>query len=482
MNKSFKKTQVGDGDFFVPKDSELLGFSKFGIQFQEILCKVILSDRAFADQISEVLNPNFLELKYLQAFVKLIFDYKDQFRVHPTVDIMDSLILSQSMGLGNYPDNVVKQLTEYFKRISIQDVATSVEYVKKTSLDFCRKQKVKEAMISSVKLLNEASFDDISKILNDALKSGSENNFGTDYIVDFEKRYLLTTRSPITSGWEELDKITQGGYGKGELVVFIASSGKGKSHLLVHAGVEALKLGKSVVHYTMELSEEFIGKRYDASNTGFKIDDLSSVKAEVFDMIKEVPGKLLIKQYPAKVVSTTTIRNHLEKIISRGFKPDMIIVDYGDLLKPPGSKVQEKRFNLEETFEDLRAIAIDYQVPVITASQTQRGTAEEEVVTMESIAEAWSKCWIADLIISLSRTRKDLPLGGRIFVAKNRNGIDNVIFPVYMDTATTTIRVLPSVEEDTVENVLRKSEVNKSKEQLQVLLKTYKNLKEKQKT
>jgi hypothetical protein len=171
-------------------------------------------------------------------------------------------------------------------------------------------------------------------------------------------------------------------------------------------------------------------------------------------------------------------------MISRGFKPDLVIVDYGDLLKPPkGSYSGEKRHDLEAVFEDLRAIAISYGVHVATASQVHRASANEEVITMEAIAEAYAKCFIADFIISLSRTRKDEPTkGGRIFVAKNRNGADNLVFPAYVDVSSVTIRVLPIIETKTVEQINEDAQRNTAKEQLQKVREVYqKEIKNKKK-
>jgi hypothetical protein len=140
---------------------------------------------------------------------------------------------------------------------------------------------------------------------------------------------------------------------------------------------------------------------------------------------------------------------------------DMIIIDYGDLLRPV-RYLKEKRNELESIYEELRAIASEYQCPVWTASQTNRSGLNAEVITMESISEAFNKCFVADFIFSISRTIDDKTTnGGRMFVAKNRNGPDGIVFPLFMDTSNVCIKVLePSAEDELVEVSVRKQKAN----------------------
>ena len=119
----------------------------------------------------------------------------------------------------------------------------------------------------------------------------------------------------------------------------------------------------------------------------------------IYEKVQEVPGKLIIKEYPTKSASTQTLKNHIEKLKQRDIKPDMILVDYGDLLKPV-TVTREKRHDLESIYEELRAIAQENKCPVWTASQTNRSGLNAEVVTLESISEAYSKCFVADFICS----------------------------------------------------------------------------------
>lgn len=423
-------------------------FSKYGKSFQEDLVHLILDDRPFADQILEVLDTNFLELEYLRLFTSKIVNYRQKYSKHPSQQIIDTILQTEL----EHEDKVVsQQTTEYFSKIAISEIEGS-EYIKEQSLDFCRKQNLKEAMLKSVDLLQSCSFDEISKIINDSLKLGSENNFGYDYLVDFEERYVPRFRNPVTTGWKEMDEISGGGLGKSELGVVVAPTGAGKSMVLVHLGSQAIVKGKTVVHYTLELQETVIGKRYDSCITEFPLSELNVFKDEIYDKIKDLDGRLIVKEYPTKSATTGTIKNHLNKLVKRGIVPDLIIVDYADLLKPMVIR-KEKRNELESIYEELRALSTEYSCPIWTASQTNRSGLNAEVITMEQISEAFNKCFVADFIFSVSRTVEDKQNNtGKIFVAKNRNGPDGMVYNIFMDTSCVNIKILPQNNAVTVAN------------------------------
>ena len=145
--------------------------------------------------------------------------------------------------------------------------------------------------------------------------------------------------------------------------------------------------------------------------------------------------------------TTAVIKNHLDRLIARDLSPDLIIVDYGDLLRPL-DKRREKRNELESIYEELRAIAQVYECPVWTASQTNRAGLNAEVITMESISEAFNKCFVADFIFTISRTIEDKTSNeGRVFIAKNRNGPDGIVFPIRIDTKNVFLNVLSATDE-----------------------------------
>ena len=432
-----------------------LDFSRYGKQFQESLAQVILEDRPFADQIEEVLDTGFFELNYLRVFVAKIFDYRTKYGVHPTKEILASILRTD---LENHNNAVQKQVRDYFARTCIKNIVDG-EYIKDTSLDFCKKQKLKDALMQSVDLIQDSSYEEVRKVIDEALKLGTDNNYGHDFVKDFQLRYELKARNPISTGWEKIDALTKKGLGSGELGVVIAPTGAGKSMVLTHFGAHAVKSGKNIVHYTLELSESNTGQRYDSCISGIPLNSLFHQKEEVLETITDIEGTLIIKEYPTKTATTNTIRAHLEKLKKRNHKIDMILVDYADLLRPC-TNFKEKRNELESIYENLRAIAQEYKCPLWTASQTNRTGLNAEVVTMESISEAFNKCFVSDFICSISRTIKDKSANtGRLFVAKNRNGPDGLVFPIFMDPANVTIKVLAKVDTPVVSPSMRPNEL-----------------------
>jgi replicative DNA helicase len=450
-----------------------IGFSKYGKQFQESLAQMILEDRPFADQIEEVLDTQFFELSYLRIFVKKILSYRKKYGVHPSKDILSSVLRTE---LDNCNDALQKQVRDYFARVLIKEINDEA-YIKDISLDFCKKQKLKEALMQSVDLIQNSSYDEVRKVIDNALNLGTDNDFGHEFLKDFEMRYEIKARNPVSTGWEKIDALTKSGLGSGELGVVIAPTGAGKSMVLAHLGAQAVKSGKNVVHYTLELSEAITGQRYDSCISGIPLGTLFQQKEEVLESISDIAGNLIIKEYPTKTASPNTIRTHLEKLKKRNHKVDMILVDYADLLRPV-TNFKEKRNELESIYENLRAIAQEYKCPLWTASQTNRSGLNAEVVTMESISEAFNKCFVSDFICSISRTIKDKNANtGRLFVAKNRNGPDGLVFPIFMDTSNVNIKVLAKADTPVVSPAMNPNELADA---LKEKYKQFRSLKNKQ--
>ena len=286
-------------------------FAKFGKSFQEDLCHLILVDRPFADQMFEVLDLNFLELKHLRVFIQKIKDYRKKYGVHPDDKIMASIIRS---GLDGEQESVRIRIRDYYARVLSTKIPTSADFIKDTALDFCKKQKLKEALIKSVELIKSSSYNEVSKVIDEALKLGADNDLGYDYFVDFEERFKLKSRNPITTGWKNIDEVSKGGLGEGELGVVVAPTGAGKSMVLVHLGAQALKAGKNVLHYTLELGDTVVASRYDSAITGVELRNLSIFKEKIYDEVKDITGKLLIKEYPTRFASIQTLKNHIDKL------------------------------------------------------------------------------------------------------------------------------------------------------------------------
>ena len=181
------------------------------------------------------------------------------------------------------------------------------------------------------------------------------------------------------------------------------------------------------------MNEAYFGLRYDSVITGIANQNLKHYQEDIKEQLSKLKGELIIKHYPTKSISVMGIRSHVEKCIMQGKKPDVIIVDYADLLRGHG---QEKRHELEGIYEDLRGMAGEYEIPVWTASQANRSALEEDIIDASKISESYGKVMVADFVLSLSRKVQDKLAGtGRWHVIKNRFGPDGITLPSKMNTS-----------------------------------------------
>jgi replicative DNA helicase len=329
--------------------------------------------------------------------------------------------------------SVVDQLRNVYQKIS----DTDINYVKETFLEFCKNQSLKNAMLVGVEYLKTGDYEKIRSEIDKALKAGAERNLGHDYFVDVEKRLSDIARSCIKTGWELVDNLLDGGLAPGELGVIISSAGGGKSWCLARLGAEAMMQGKNVIHYTLELNENYVGRRYDACFTGFDFQAIPKqkeiVKKRVDDM-KSQPGmgKLKVKYCPIKTVSAMSLKSHLERCqMIEGIKYDMMVVDYADILRPIVSEKNTNSYSeAGSIYEELRMIAGELQIPIWTASQGNRNSSEEDIITASNVADSYRKIMTADFVMSLSRKIEDkVSNTARFHIIKNRFGCDGVTFP-----------------------------------------------------
>lgn len=436
-------------------DNNKVNFSSFGNSYQQNLLNLIIKDRNFSSQIKEVLKYSYFELRGLQIICKKTFEFIDKYKSHPTINNLRTILKTELSGEN---EQTKKQTLELFEEVVKIDKVGNSEYIQKTSVDFCKKEVLRSAMIKSVDLMNNCSFEEIEKVINTALKLGLDQNIGYDFVRDFDERYVELRRNPISSGLEDFDKIIQGGFGVGELTIIIGSSGTGKSHLLVFFSSQALKMNKTVVYYTFELSKYEVGKRHDACISGIDINELKNQKELVHSLIKDIGGRLIIKEFPIKSVSILGIRNHLEKLKQREIYPDMIVVDYLDLLKTT-SEYKEKRWDLEGISEELRALAQFYSCSLLTATQSNRTGSNAELITMAEISESFAKVFVADLVMTLTRTREDREMNlGKLYITKNRTGKDGIVYPCFFNPSNVQIKILKECE---IENKVKLTDKEK---------------------
>jgi|TARA_R110002167_G_scaffold301957_3_gene506291 replicative DNA helicase len=413
---------------------EKLG-SKFSTSFQNKVISAILSDKPFTRQIYDIILPEYFDSEASEWLVKTVLAHFDEYETMPTLDVLKVKI--NKIERDVLKTSVVDTLKFAWNHLGSDDL----KYIKEQVLDFCINQSIKNAILDSVTLLEDGKYDTIKKKIDNAMKAGQDSDIGLEWKTMVTERYEDSVRNVVSTGWDVVDEITQGGFGKGELILFAAPPGIGKSWALVNIGVNAMKQGKIVAHYTLELNEGYTGQRYDAVLSGVAVANLKYNMEDVQKAVENVKGDLVIKHYPTKTAGVTSLKAHMDKMTLQGKKPDIVIVDYADLLRAPSAK-EKRHEELEEIIEDLRGLAGEYEVPVFTASQINRSGADDDIITGTKIAGSFSKMMTADFVVSLSRKIEDKLAGtGRWHVIKNRFGPDGMTFPSKANFSTGQIHI-----------------------------------------
>jgi replicative DNA helicase len=341
--------------------------------------------------------------------------------------------------------------------------AVDLKYVSDEFLTFCKNQAMKSAILKSADILKTGQYDKIKSIIGKAMSAGQERNFGHIWKTDIEKRISNAARDTISTGWQIVDQLLDGGIAGGELGVIVAPSGIGKSWLLCKIGLEALRSGKNVVHYTYELNENYLGLRYDTLLTGIEPKKIRDNKDVVVQAMEQISGELAIKYYPTRTVSVNTIHADLERRIAVGFVPDIVIIDYADLMRP--SEKGDNRYQEQGiVYEDIRGLAGEFDIPIWTASQTQRSGLNEDVIEGDKIAESYAKVMTADVVISFSRKIEDKVANtARAHFIKNRFGPDGVTLPCEVNFVDGVVEIY---DENSPKGVSLKRQMQQGESQL----------------
>jgi len=423
-------------------------FGTYGKSFQEKIMQALLTDWKFAEQMTEVFDSSYFELKYLQFLSDRYFSYSKKYKVFPTLQLLVTII-REDLKVGT--DVILRdQIIDYLQRMKSNPDAGDLEFVREKSLDFCRKQALKAALENAVDQMQANKYESIVESIKKAVQVGTAPSVGHDFFNEMDSRWTLLKRDTIPTGIPDLDKkdILNGGSGKGELLCVVGGSGSGKSHFLIMLGANALRCGKNVLHYTFELSETAVGIRYDSNLCDIDSSDVMDRKDEVksFYESNKSLGRLFIKEYPTNTATIFTIRSHIERLSLKGFKPDIVIIDYADIMRST-RQYDSLRHELKLVYEELRGLAMETGIPIWTASQANKEGANAEIIDMTNMSEAYGKAMICDFIISVSRRSHEKASGwGRLYVAKNRAGRDGLVFPAKINTARSQFEIVGAAD------------------------------------
>jgi replicative DNA helicase len=420
-------------------------FELFGKKFQTRVLQGAFIDPQFFESIFEILKEQYFESEPHQIVWKEIKEFFHDYNAVPTYDNI-------RVATATLPDDSLKEsITELMWQIEKQINNKEIEQAKKEAFTFCRNKVMKEAIIKSVDDLEQNNFDSIQQRIEEALQLTTTIEIGHEYFDCLDLRTTEDTRKAVPTGLKVLDasNYLDGGLAGGELGVVMAPTGGGKSFALVNIGYGALAHGCDVVHYTFELSETHIGKRYDARVSNIAIKEIQkNIKDVEKTLVDFKGGRLIIKEYPIKTATINTIKFHIGRLRSSGFNPGAIIIDYADLMRSR-RQYDQRRFELEAIYEDCRSLAQELKLPIWTATQSNRGGFGEEIITLDKVGEAIGKAQVADVFVSISRTLEEKEKGlGKFFIAKNRFGVDGEWLPMVMDNSKAYMGLSHKLEGD----------------------------------
>ncbi len=443
----------------------MTSFERFGDAFQSKILYHIITDKMFALQILDILDPDFFSNeKYVELATRII-KWNETYTTTPTFENLETIIKTEYE--NEIERNYLLDLVGAIRGIVDNG---DKQFVQEKTVKFCKQRAMENAIIKSARLVKDSNLDDddkfemISKVVSTALTAGEARDIGHSYVEQAISR-TVAKRCPIRTGFDMLDnEYIAGGLSGGELGIILGGTGAGKSFMLAQMAHAAFCQGKTTVYYSMEMREVPVGLRLDSKFTGIQLTQLlldtdgKYRKLAIEEIAKETKKhskapEIIIKEYPTKSVGLSKLKNHYSQLVAAGKKPDMIIVDYADLLRP-STKYKDKRFELENIVEELRGWAGELDIPLWTASQTNRDGLDTSVVTLRTISEALSKAMVADLIISIGRG-PELQAQGRAcyYLAKNRLGVDKIAFTGMFDTSIMNFTIdTEGVEEDITRN------------------------------
>ena len=407
----------------------LVSLQQYGPAFQIKVISSLLTHKEFLVNIHDIISEEYWDNQAHKWIIKEILRYYEKYHTTPSMDIL-------KVELKKVENEVLKVAVKEQLREAYQASDEDLDYVKEEFSTFCKNQQLKKALLNSVDLLKAGDYDSIKFMIESAMKAGQDKNVGHEYNKDIESRYREDHRKVIPTPWETINELLQGGLGNGDFGLIFGNPGGGKSWSLVALGGFAVRLGFNVVHYTLELGEAYVGRRYDAFFSKIPVDRITQSREKIEAIIPELPGELIIKEFPTGKATINTVESHIKKITDLGMKPDLVIIDYVDRLSTR-KRTADRKGEIDDIYTSTKGLARELNIPIWSVSQVNRAGAKDDIVEGDKAAGSYDKIMITDVCISLSRKRKDKVNGtGRFHIMKNRYGMDGLTFGVKADTST----------------------------------------------
>ena len=419
----------------------LQSIDQYGPQFQTKVIASLLTHKDFLINIHDILDESSFGNQAHQWVIKEILAYYEKYHTVPSMDVL-------KVELQKIENDVLQLSIKEKLREAYQVTNDDSEYVIEEFSTFCKNQQLKKALLSSVDLLKAGDYDSIKYMIENAMKAGQDKNMGHEYNKDVESRYREDNRVTIPTPWPTINDMLQGGLGGGDFGLIFGNPGGGKSWSLVALGGFAIKMGYNVLHYTLELGEDYVGRRYDAFFTKIAVNKVLEHRDKVEETVESLKGELIIKEFATGRATISTIEAHIAKVKSLGINPDLIIIDYVDLLSSK-RKSTDRKFEIDDIYISAKGLARELNIPVWSVSQVNRAGAKDDVIEGDKAAGSYDKMMITDFAMSLSRKKEDkVNNTGRFHVMKNRYGMDGITYILKADTSTGHFEITDEYDED----------------------------------
>lgn len=402
------------------------------MRIEETILSNLALDETYARKVIPFLQEEYFTEKPEAVLLSEISSFISKFNKTPSKEILRIQVVNRE----DMSDKEVERAIELVDGIG--EKIKSIDWLIDETEKFCKRKSVYNAIIHSIKIIDgkdaKLTQDAIPTLLQQALAVSFDTAVGHSYTDDAALRYDFYTREEerLPFDIELLNTVTKGGLPRKSLSMILSESGGGKSLFLCHAASSYLRLGKNVLYITMEMAEERIAERIDANLLNVAIDDLAKLGKESFlsklDAINNrFHGKLVIKEYPTGAAHSGHFRGLIEELrIKKNFVPDVIIIDYLGICASArmkmGGSVNSYTY-IKSVSEELRALAVENNVPLLTAMQVNRGGFGNSELELTDISESIGVIMTCDLVFSMIRTEELDELGQTLIkILKNRYG------------------------------------------------------------
>lgn len=401
---------------------------------EEVIFAHLINDEEYSRKVTPFLRSEYFTTRTNKIIYELIFNYIDIYHKIPTKEAL----YTKLQALDNVTEDEFKDCDTFLKALKA-DSNTSLDWLVDETEKFCQERAVYNAIMDSIKIIDKKDTKRnkgaIPQILTEALAVSFDSNIGHDFIDDAENRYDFyhLREEKLEFDLEYFNKITKGGLSKKTLNIILASTGVGKTMFMTHCAAHHLTLGKNVLYITMEMAEERIAERIDANLMDVTVDELKELPRESFDKkinrIKaKTHGKLIIKEYPTAAAGSSHFRHLLQELrIKKSFKPDVIYIDYLNICSSArmkmGGSVNSYMY-VKAIAEELRGLAVEFDVPIISATQSNRDAYNSSDVGLDNTSESFALPATADFMFALISTEELQDLN-QILVKQLKNRYDD---------------------------------------------------------